>query len=216
MNEEEVNIDTDNNYISIMNHIITIDDMIDNLYYRTNIAWAKNVKAINLLYFKGLKETSKLSLNTLLKDRLVEAVGNANRKRAIFRYIDYDLCDKYNLYTIKYKKSGCNNNDNGNGNENDICIKIFRNDDIASVISNLEPLCSTLKFKIKEERLTRNLRNDLNDFTKSQYINNIKFSNDMRKLKRMIITENNYMKTIIYSLSISMIVNFTLFGFLLF
>jgi hypothetical protein len=38
----------------------------------------------------------------------------------------------------------------------------------------------------------------------------------MRKLKRMIITENNYMKTIIYSLSISMIVNFTLFGFLLF
>jgi hypothetical protein len=150
MNEEEVNIDTDNNYISIMNHIITIDDMIDNLYYRTNIAWAKNVKAINLLYFKGLKETSKLSLNTLLKDRLVEAVGNANRKRAIFRYIDYDLCDKYNLYTIKYKKSGCNNNDNGNNNGNDICIKIFRNDDIASVISNLEPLCSTLKLRKKD------------------------------------------------------------------
>jgi hypothetical protein len=143
MNEEEVNIDTDNNYISIMNHIITINDMIDNLYYRTNIAWAKNVKAINLLYLKGLKETSKLSLNTLLKDILVEAVGNANRKRAIFRYIDYDLCDKYNLYIIKYKKSGCNDNDN----DNDICIKIFRNDDIASVISNLEPLCSTLKFK---------------------------------------------------------------------
>jgi hypothetical protein len=195
MNEEEVNIDTDNNYISIMNHIITID----NLYYRTNI-----------LYLKGLKETSKLSLNTLLKDRLVEAVGNADRKRAIFRYIDYDLCDKYNLYTIK------NLDVMGNGNDNNICIKIFRDDDIVSVISNLEPLFTTLKFKIKEERLTRNLRNDLNDFKKSQYNNNIKFSNDMRKLKRMIITENNYMKTIIYSLSISMIVNFTLFGFLLF
>jgi hypothetical protein len=179
--------------------------MIDNLYYRTNIAWA-----INLLYLKGLKETSKLSLNTLLKDRLVEAVGNADRKRAIFRYIDYDLCDKYNLYTIK------NLDVMGNGNNNNICIKIFRDDDIVSVISNLEPLCTTLKFKIKEERLIRNLRNDLNDFKKSQYNNNIKFSNDMRKLKRMIITENNYMKTIIYSLSISMIVNFTLFGFLLF
>jgi hypothetical protein len=176
--------------------------MIDNCNYRTNI-----------LYLKGLKETSKLSLNTLLKDRLVEAVGNADRKRAIFRYIDYDLCDKYNLYTIK------NLDVMGNGNGNDICIKIFRDDDIVSVISNLEPLFTTLKFKIKEERLTRNLRNDLNDlndFKKSQYNNNIKFSNDMRKLKRMIITENNYRKTIIYSLSISMIVNFTLFGFLFF
>lgn len=216
MNEKEVNIDTDNNYISIMNHIITVDDMIHNLYYRTDIAWAKNVKAINLLYFKGLKETSKLSLNTLLKDRLVEEVRKADNKQPIFRYIDYDACNKYNLYSIKYKKSGCNGNGNENGNGNDICIKIFRNDDIASVISNLEPLCSTLKFKIKEERLTRNLRNDLNDFKKSQYMNNIKFSNDMRKLKRMVITENNYMKTILYSLSISMIVNFTLFGFLLF
>jgi hypothetical protein len=211
MNEEEVNIDTDNNYISIMNHIITIDDMIDNLYYRTDIAWAKNVKAINLLYFKGLKETSKLSLNTLLKNRLVEAVRKADRKRAIFRYIDYDLWDKYNLYTIKYKKTSRTDNDV-------IPIKIFRNADINidEQISNLEPLCTTLKFKIKEERLTRNLRNDLNDFKKSQYINNIKFSNDMRKLKRMIRTENNYMKTIIYSLSISMIVNFTLFGYFAF
>ncbi len=33
-------------------------------------------------------------------------------------YIDYDACNKYNLYSIKYKKSGCNGNDNDNGNDN--------------------------------------------------------------------------------------------------
>lgn len=39
MNNTEIEIY--NNYISIMDHIITIDDMIENLYYRTDIAGLK-------------------------------------------------------------------------------------------------------------------------------------------------------------------------------
>jgi hypothetical protein len=223
MNDVEVNIDIDidNNYISMMNQIITIDDMIENLYYRTDIAWSKNVKCINLLYLNGLKETSTLSLNTLITERLNEAVKLANEKRPIFKYIDYDLCNKYNLYTIGYKKSSRNEN-------NIIPVKIFDNPNINidEIVSNLEPLYSTLKYKIKEERITRNLRNDLNDFKKVQYMNFIKLSNDIRQLKKIIRIQdekendyNNeitYMKIVIYFLSIGLVVNFSILGIMIF
>lgn len=186
MNNKEIEID--NNYISIMNHIITIDDMIDNLYYRTDIAWSKNVKCINLLYLNGLKDNSILSLNSLITERLNEAVKVANEKKPIFRYIDYDICNKYNLYTIGYKKSS--------RTENHISpIKIFENPNlnINEIVSNLEPLYSTLKYKIKEERITRNLRKDLDHFKNKQYINNNNILTDIRRLNNIIRNqENNY------------------------
>lgn len=219
MNNTEIEIY--NNYISIMDHIITIDDMIENLYYRTDIAWSKNVKCINLLYLNGLKDTSKLSLNTLITERLNEAVKVANEKKPIFRYFDYDTCNKYNLFAIGYKKSSRTEN-------HIIPIKIFENPNlnINDIISNLEPLCSTLKYKIKEERITRNLRNDLNKFKQSEYIKYNNISTDIRRLnniiKKQTERENNYndeityIKIIIYFLSIGLIVNFSVFGLMIF
>ena len=65
MNEITIN----DNYISIMNHIITVNDMVDNLYYRTDISWAKNVKCVNLLYLNNLKENNKTQLNNIITRR---------------------------------------------------------------------------------------------------------------------------------------------------
>ena len=219
MNNTEIEIY--NNYISIMDHIISIDDMVENLYYRTDIAWSKNVKCINLLYLNGLKDTSKLSLNTLITKRLNEAVEVANEKKPIFRYFDYDTCNNYNLFTIGYKKSSRTEN-------HIIPIKIFENPNlnINDIISNLEPLCSTLKYKIKEERITRNLRNDLNNFKQTQYIKYNNLLTDIRRLKNIIkkhedreINYNNeitYIKIIIYFLSIGLVINFSVISLMIF
>ena len=65
MNEITIN----DNYISIMNHIITVNDMVDNLYYRTDISWAKNVKCVNLLYLNNLKENNKTQLKNIITRR---------------------------------------------------------------------------------------------------------------------------------------------------
>lgn len=204
MEQTNVNIDIDNNYISIMDQVITIDDMIDNLYYRSDIASTKNIKYINLLFLNGLKESSKLSLNHLIENKLYEAVKNADIKKPIFKYIDYDICDKYNLYTIGYKKSSRTEN-------HIIPIKIYKKDNIEDVISNLEPLYSTLKYKIKEERITRNLRNDLNDFKKNQYMNHTKLMTDLRKFKKNIKNDIKYMRISIYFLLFGVFINSALF-----
>ena len=177
----------DDNYILLMGHIITIDDMIDDLYYRTDIAWVKNIKSFNLLYFTNLNENEKFCLNNLITDKLYDAIKNANDIKPIFRYINDDLCNKYNLYTIKYKKSSRDNNYN-------IPIKIIQTSDnnINENISNLEPFYSTLKFKIKEEKITRNVRNDLNLLKKSNYTNFINLSKEIRELKNTIRLNNEY------------------------
>ena len=236
MNDSEINIEVDNNYISLMGHTITTDDMIENLYYRTDISWAKNVKCFNLLYLNGLKESSILSLNTLLIDKLNDEIKKADEIKPIFRFIDSKLCDKYNLYSIGYKKSSRTENYT-------IPIKIFKSEEvnINEIVENLEPLYSTLKYKIKEERITRNIRNDINALKKSNYIYNIKIGNEIRELRKIIkindekcyteidklciISDKYYnyyrneikkIKTMNYYLSFGLIVNFTLFTFLFF
>ena len=230
MNEITIN-DTDN-YISIMNHIITIDDMIDNLYYRTDIAWTKNVKCVNLLYLNNLKENDKAQLNNIIVNKLQEEVKKRDINKPIFKYIEYDICDKYNLYSIGYKKSSRTEN-------HIIPIKIFKTPDnnINEIIENLEPFYSTLKYKIKEEKITRNIRNDFNDFKKCQYQNIIKLTNDIRDIRKNIkirdynnidriytINEKYYnyyrneiknIKNTIYYISIGLLVNFAILSFLL-
>lgn len=232
MNSSNVIIDNDNNYISIMDHIITIDDMIDNLYYRTDIAWAKNVKCINLLYLNNLKENDKENLNKIITTKLYEEVKKVDNNKQIFKYIDSDLCDKYNLYSIGYKKSSRTEN-------HIIPIKIFKktDNDINEIIENLEPFYSTLKYKIKEEKFTRNIRNDFNEFKNTQNSNIIKLTNDIRDIKKIIkIKDDNNLdriysindkycryyeneirkiKNTIYYISIGIFVNFAILSFLL-
>ena len=61
-------------------------------------------KCINLLYLNNLKENDKTQLNNIIINKLQEEVKKADINNPIFKYIDYNICDKYNLYSIGYKK----------------------------------------------------------------------------------------------------------------
>jgi len=186
------------NSINIMNHIITIDDMIDDLYYRTDIAWAKNKIGIKLLYLNNLNEKDKNKFYYLINSKISNQSKIANYKKPIFKFIDmksYEYNYEYYLdieYTdyenslIEYKI---------NDKEN-YKIRIYQNSDDKfkfnykdwnNHIAYLEPFYSTLKFKIKEERITRKLRNEFNEF--KNYNNNqlSKLSNDIINVKKYII-----------------------------
>ena len=100
-------------------------------------------------------------------------------------YLDIEYTD-YKNSLIEYKI---------NDKEN-YKIRIYQNSDDKfkfnykdwnNHISYLEPFYSTLKFKIKEERITRKLRNEFNEF--KNYNNNqlSKLSNDIMNLKKYII-----------------------------
>ena len=181
-----------------MNHIITIDDMIDDLYYRTDIAWAKNKIGIKLLYLNNLNEKDKNKFYYLINSKISNQSKIANYKKPIFKFIDmksYEYNYEYYLdieYT-DYKNSLIQYKINDKENYK---IRIYQNSDDKfkfnykdwnNHISYLEPFYSTLKFKIKEERITRKIRNEFNEF--KNYNNNqlSKLSNDIINLKKYII-----------------------------
>ena len=56
----------DENKITIMGYRITINDMIDNLYYRTDIAWSKNIIGLKLLYTIKAGQIQMSSLKKLI------------------------------------------------------------------------------------------------------------------------------------------------------
>ena len=186
------------NSINIMNHIITIDDMIDDLYYRTDIAWAKNKIGIKLLYLNNLNEKDKNKFYYLINSKISNQSKIANYKKPIFKFIDmksYEYNYEYYLdieYT-DYKNSLIEYKINDKENYK---IRIYQNSDDKfkfnykdwnNHIAYLEPFYSTLKFKIKEERITRKLRNEFNEF--KNYNNNqlSKLSNDIINVKKYII-----------------------------
>jgi hypothetical protein len=198
----------DENKITIMGHRITINDMIDNLYYRTDIAWSKNLIGLKLLYLDNLNKKDKKLFDNIIYNNLSIAAKDANSINPIFKfiynnsnndeyYLDIDN-DNNNDLTIEYKT--INNN---------YKIKIYQNNkdrhkffdkDWYWHISYLEPFYSTLKFKIKEEKITRNLRNDMNH-------NFITITNDIRKIRNIIKNQEIIIKKIIILSFINFFVN---------
>lgn len=197
------------NTITIMGHRITINDMIDNLYYRTDIAWSKNINGLKLLYIDNLNKKDKKLFDNIIYNNLSIAAKNANNINPIFKFIynninndEYYLdinTDYYNNdLNIEYKT--INNN---------YKIKIYQNNkdrhkfidkDWYWHISYLEPFYSTLKFKIKEERLTRNLRNEMNH-------NFITITNDIKKIRNIIKNQEIIIKKIIILSFINFLIN---------
>ena len=198
----------DENKITIMGHRITINDMIDNLYYRTDIAWSKNLIGLKLLYLDNLNKKDKKLFDNIIYNNLSIAAKDANSVNPIFKfiynnsnndeyYLDIDN-DNNNDLNIEYKT--INNN---------YKIKIYQNNkdrhkffdkDWYWHISYLEPFYSTLKFKIKEEKITRNLRNDMNH-------NFITITNDIRKIRNIIKNQEIIIKKIIILSFINFFVN---------
>lgn len=199
----------DENKITIMGHRITINDMIDNLYYRTDIAWSKNLIGLKLLYLDNLNKKDKKLFDNIIYNNLSIAAKDANSINPIFKfiynnsnndeyYLDIDN-DNNNDLTIEYKTI----------NNNNYKIKIYQNNkdrhkffdkDWYWHISYLEPFYSTLKFKIKEEKITRNLRNDMNH-------NFITITNDIRKIRNIIKNQEIIIKKIIILSFINFFVN---------
>ena len=179
-----------NNSITLMNHTITINDMIDNLYYRTEIELSKNEKALKILYINNLNENDKNNFYYIINAKISEESKKVNLINPIFKFIDIndDINDDYfldidnysnktNVY-LEYKTTNkCNYKLNIYQTENDKFK--FNHRDWSWHISYLEPFYSTLKFKIKEERITRKLRNDFNEY---KIINNDKYNKIMNNI----------------------------------
>ena len=219
-----INDNNDNDSsINLLNHKITINDMIDNLYYRTDIALSKNEMAMKLLYINNLSDDDKNNFYYLINAKISEKSKIANYKKPIFKFIDMkynDINEDYflDIENINYKNHYIEykiNND-----VNTYKIKIYQSDydkykfnhrDWSWHISYLEPFYSTLKFKIKEERITRNLRNDLNDYKKLNDNNYYKLSNDLINLKNYINKNDINMKYYIAGLYIIIIINYCIY-----
>jgi hypothetical protein len=216
-----INDNNDNNSsISLLNHTITINDMIDNLYYRTDIAVSKNEMAMKLLYINNLTDNERNNFYYLINAKISEKSKIANYNKPIFKFIDMKYNDINEDYFLDIENI---NNKNHyieykiNNDVNTYKIKIYQNEndkykfndrDWNLHISYLEPFYSTLKFKIKEERITRNLRNDLNDYKKINDNNYYKLSNDLIKLKNYINRNDINIKYYIAGLYLIIIINY--------
>lgn len=201
-----MDIDICNNKITIMGHRITLNDMIDNLYYRTDIAWCKNLNGIRLLYLDNLNKKDRKTFDNIIYNKISIAAKDANSIKPIFKFIynnskteEYYLdIDNINNEYIEYKT--INNNYKINIYQNKKDKNKFIDKDWYWHISYLEPFYSTLKFKIKEERITRNLREEMN-------YNYTIIYNDIKKLRNKNKNQEIIIKNIIIFLFINFIIN---------
>jgi hypothetical protein len=199
------------NSISLMSHTITINDMIDNIYYRSDIAIAKNKMAMKILYINNLNDLDRNKFYYLINAKISEDSKIANNIKPIFKFIqitnntdkdyflDIDDTSYYNYnktddnYYLEYKTNKKNNYKiNIYQTEEDNYKFNFR--DWNWHISYLDPFYSTLKFKIKEERITRNLRNDLTDYKRINDNNYSKLSKDLIDFKNYMYRNDMYIK----------------------
>lgn len=140
------------NYISILNHKITLNDMKDEMYYMFNIAHCNNPDIADSIYFSKLNQEDKDIFNNFKEQKLYDIANISDYKKPFF-FNNITKYKSYNnkIYCIPLKLE--NNNFN-----NLTCI-----DDI---MLNFNIFYKTLKFKIKQEKITKNIYNDLQIYNK--------------------------------------------------
>lgn len=217
-----MNVNINDNSINILNHTITIDDMLDDLYYRTNISLAKNDIALKLLYLNNINDYERNNFYYLINTKISDESKQANLKNPIFKFIDIknqDFNQEFYLdienYTnknhlIEYKLN----------NNTTYKIKIyqteydkykFNNIDWNWHITYLDPFYSTLKFKIKEEKITRKIRNDLDKYKTITDNNYNNLSNKLETLKTFVYKNDINIKYYIAILYLILIIDFLLY-----
>lgn len=152
-----MNIRINDNSISIFNHKITIDDMINEMYYIFNIAHCNEPNIADNIYFSELNNDDKDKFNNFIEQKLYDAAIISHNIKPIFKN------------SITRYKSSCNKI---------YCLPIisscpFNNSDIKCVddiMININIFYKTLKFKIKQERMTKNIYKEL-EFTKDRLKN---------------------------------------------
>ena len=136
------------NSIIFFNHRITIDDMINEMYYICNNAHYNNPNIADSIYLSGLNKDDKEKLNNFREHNLFTAATIANKTKPLFnnnnvKYQSYN--NKIYCISVKSILDDYYNNIN--------CINDF--------IIYINIFYKVLKFKIKQERITKNISNDL-------------------------------------------------------
>ena len=134
------------NSIVILNYRITIDDMIDEIHYLCNNAHYNDQKIADSIYFKHLNKDDRDKINNFREQKLYDAARISPKIKPLFRNNNIKY-QSYNnkLYCISIKSILDYNNIN--------CINDFM------IYINI--FYKVLKFKIKQERITKNIYNDL-------------------------------------------------------
>jgi hypothetical protein len=142
-----MSIQINDNSIIFLNHRITIDDMINEIYYICNISHCNNPNIADSIYFSKLNNDDKNKLNNFREHKLFTAATIANKTKPIFnnniRYQSYN--NKICCISVKSILNDYYNNIN--------CINDFM------IYINI--FYKVLKFKIKQERITKHIYNDL-------------------------------------------------------
>jgi hypothetical protein len=174
------------NTITIMGYTITIDDIIDNLYYRYNIG-------LTMTFPDGYKDPLLLynnidsnDLNIFIKNKIVPAAKIAHYNKPLFKLLNVSNKDDNKILppyiiTNNIIKSGFPTYFDSKKNEINYLNNYFTDE-----ILKDKPLNETLKFKIKEERLTRNLRIEINNNIKQQDGINRFLRNDLKDIRNTI------------------------------
>jgi hypothetical protein len=150
-----MNIKINENSISILNHRITIEDMINEIYNTFQIAHCNEPSVADTIYFSQLNQEDKDAYNNFKEQKLYNAAIISHNKKPIF----------YNniaIYQSNNNKIYCLSKNILIEEYNDIkCIN--------DIMIHLNIFYKTLKFKIKQERITRNIYKDLS-FTNKKII----------------------------------------------
>jgi hypothetical protein len=138
--------------IYILNYRITLDDMINEMYYMFDIAHCNDPIVADSIYLSKLNQEDKDKFNHFKEQKLFDLANIYHDKKPIFN----NNIVKYQLYNDKFFclpiKTSINNYTNIN------CIN--------DIMMNINIFYKTLKFKIKQERITKNIYKDLEIFNK--------------------------------------------------
>ena len=140
-----------NNSIVILNHKITIDDMINEIYYISNNALYNNPNIADSIYLSNLNQEDKDKFYNFREQKLHDAIKIADNINPIFKNNNIS-------YHFNNNKIYCNLVKSFNNNNNINCIN--------DLILYINIFYKVLKFKIKQEKITKNIYNDLNIATK--------------------------------------------------
>jgi hypothetical protein len=132
------------NSIFILNHCITLDDMINEIYYMFNIAHCNEPSVADIIYLSQLNQEDKDRFHQFREQKLYDIATISHYKKPIFNT---------NInYKLKNNKIYCINKIYLQGSDIN-CIN--------DILIHINIFYKTLKFKIKQERITRNIYKDL-------------------------------------------------------
>jgi hypothetical protein len=157
---DDIKIEDDS--ISIMNHKITIEDVIDQTYYTVNMAIVEHWEIMDELYINKLNETDKNKWYNFRFNIYETEIKRQNSNKPIYPNFEKTNNNKPTYLSI-YKFRHLYNCNNYSYNDTVYINYININDSDKTYwdINSYYMFMKSLKFKIQQERITRNVRKNL-------------------------------------------------------